>query len=188
MKPDNKTASTIERAVTANSGYNVADIYLNINAQGYLKLDEGDTYQLINLRNWEATDTVTNNYFIEPDYHYTVLNENGSASDSVVTVSDSGLVTAVGEGTAIVLVTYDAINVTSAVGGPFFGAIWPENTGVFVVSVGAGDSGIDTGMTLNAGKNSTDAKLSGDAIDAEHDVIYFTGDKGSYTFPLIFSQ
>lgn len=183
LKPGGRTKTTVDRDVTSNGGSNVADIYLNINPQGYLKLDEaGDAYQLVNLRSWEAVDSTTNNYFIEPDYHYTVLDESGEASGDVVTVSDSGLVTAVGEGTAMVLVTYDAINVTSAGGGPFFGAIWPENTGVFVVSVGAEDSGIDTGMTLNAGKNSADSKLSGDALDAEHDVIYFTGDEGAYTF------
>lgn len=119
----------------------------------------------------------------EKAYHYTVINENGQADSSVVTVSDSGLVTAVGNGTAIVLVTYDAININGAAGGPFFGAIWPENTGVFVVSVGAQDSGITTGMTINETINAgLSFKNDGTALDAEHDVIYFTGDTGSYTF------
>ncbi len=183
LQPEGKTGTTVDHDTARNSGYNVGDIYLNINAQGYLRLDAaGDTYQLVHLRNWEAIDSTTNNYFIEPDYHYTVLDLDGTAGSDVVTVSDSGVVTAVGEGTAIVLVTYDAMNIANAAGGPFFGAIWPENTGVFVVSVGAQESGIDTGMTLNAGKNSTDSKLAGDALDAEHDVIYFLGDAGSYTF------
>lgn len=183
LNPDGKTASTIDCDVSGNSGYNVADIYLNINPQGYLKLAQDATYQIVNLRNWEAVDSTTNNYFIEPDYHYTVLEEDGSGgNESVISINDKGLITAKGAGTAIVLVTYDAINIASALGGPFFGAIWPENTGVFVVSVGAEDSGIITGMTLNAGKNNAELKLSGDAIDAEHDVIYFTGETGSYTF------
>ncbi len=183
LQPEGKSKSTVDHDVTANDGRNVADIYLNIDSRGYLKLDRiNDTYQLVNLRNWEAVDSDINNYFIEPDYHYTVIDESGDPSGDVVTVSGSGLITAVGEGTAIVLVSYDAIDVVSANVGPFFGAIWPENTGVFVVSVGAGDSGIDTGMTINNGKNDPELKLSGDAIDAEHDVIYFTGDEGSYTF------
>lgn len=183
LQPAGKSKTTVDHNVTANSGYNVADIYLNINPQGYLKMSTvGDTYQLVNLRNWETVDTIFNNYFIEPDYHYTVIDENGAVSNDVVTVDENGVVKAVGTGTAIVLVTYDAINVNGALGGSFFGAIWPENTGVFVVSVGAEDSGISTGMTLNEGMNSTDSKLSGDALDAEHDVIYFTGDTGSYTF------
>lgn len=185
LKPEGITASMVDHDVNSNNGFNVADIYLNINPQGYLKLNSaGSTYQLVNIRAWQTVDTVMNNYFIEPDYHYTVINENGSADDSVVTVDEDGRIEAVGEGTAIVLVTYDAINVPSAVGGPFFGAIWPENTGVFVVSVGAGDSGINTGMTINEGMN-TDAqtqKMALDALDSELDVIYFTGNTGSYTF------
>ena len=183
LQPAGITKKTIDRDVKSNNGYNVADIYLNINPQGYLRLtDMGNTYQIVNLRNWEAVDSTTNNYFIEPDYHYEVIDEAGSPSSNVVTIDENGLITAVGEGTAIVLVTYDAINIPTAIGGPFFGAIWPENTGVFVVSVGAGESGIETGMTINEGKNTTDSKLSGDAIDAEHDVIYFAEEKGEYTF------
>jgi len=186
LKPAGKTKTTVDRDLTANAGFNVADIYLNINPQGYLKLAQGDTHQLVHLRNWEAVDSTTGNYFTEPDYHYTVLKEDGTAGDtSVISISDSGLITANGNGTAIVLVTYDAFQYADAAGGPFFGALWPENTGVFVVGVGAGDSGITTDMTLNTGKNPTNTtagKLSGDALDAEHDVIYFTGEQGSYTF------
>ncbi len=183
LMPAGKTSATVERDVTANDGYNVADIFLNINPQGYLSMTSGDTYQLVNLRNWEAVNSTTANYFIEPDFHYTVVDESGAPSD-VVTVSDSGLVTGNKAGTAIVLVTYDAMQVESAAGGPFFGAIWPENTGVFVVSVDAPESGIQTGMTLNEGKNTdpTAGKQALDALDAELDVIYFTGEQGSYTF------
>lgn len=183
LSPDVKTKNTVDRDTSSNGGYNTADIYLNINPQGYLKLSEaGDTYQLVTLRNWEAVDNTSNNYFIEPDYNYIVIDESGNPSDDVVSVSNSGLITAVGEGTAIVLVTYDAINIPTADGGPFFGAIWPENTGVFVVSVGARDSIITANMTVNQDKNTPSTKLSGDLIDTEHDVIYFTGEYGSYTF------
>ncbi|MDO4977372.1 MAG: leucine-rich repeat protein [Eubacteriales bacterium] len=186
LQPEGKTKTTIDRDVNSNNGYNVADVYLNINPQGYLKMDAaGDTYQLINLRNWEAVNTTINNVFVEPDYHYAVINENGQRDDSVVSVSDQGILTAEGEGTAIVLVTYDAMNYPQGLGGPFFGASWPENTGVFVVSVGAEDSGIRTNMTINEGRNPEDptaGKLSGDAIDAEHDIIYYLGNQGTYTF------
>ncbi|MBQ7255206.1 MAG: S-layer homology domain-containing protein [Oscillospiraceae bacterium] len=172
---------TIVRDVTANSGYNTGDVYLNINPQGWLQMAKGDTHQMINLRRWEIVDNVTANNFVEPDYHYTVIDETGKTSSGVVTVSDSGVVTAVGEGTAIVLVTYDALNAPKAAGGPLFGAIWPENTGVFVVTVGESGS-FETGMTINEGQNDAMSKLSGDAIDAEHDVIYYVGETGAYTF------
>ena len=175
LRPAGKTSKTVDRDLNSNSKFNVADIYLNINEKGHLKINKDETYQIVNLRNWEAVDTVTNNYFIEPDYNYTVIDENGGSSD-VVEIDRNGLLTAKKEGTAIVLVTYDSINAARAVGGPFFGAIWPENTGVFAVTVGGADSGINTGMKINAGKNAADTsagKLAGDNLDAEHDVIYF---------------
>ncbi len=175
LRPKDKTSKTVDRNLTSNNGYNVADIYLNINEKGHLKINKGETYQIVNLRNWEAIDTIVNNYFIEPDYSYTVIDENGGSSD-VVEIDENGLLTAKKDGTAIVLVTYDSINAASATGGPFFGAIWPENTGVFAVTVGGVDSGITSGMKINEGKNAADTsagKLAGDNLDAEHDVIYF---------------
>lgn len=182
LKPQGVTRSTIERDIAANNGFNVADIYLNINARGHLKLEPGETYQLVSLRNWQAVNTVTANRFMEPDYHYTVLDESGQPSGSVVDISAGGLITAKAAGTAIVLVTYDAMHYADGVGGPFFGAIWPENTGVFVVTVGGPDGDLDTGMTLNPGKNTIASKLSGDALDGELDILYFTGETGTYTF------
>lgn len=175
---DGKTKSDTDRDVNSLNGTNLGDIYFNINAQGYLKLNMEDTYRVIPLRNRQTSVSGGDNYFIEPDFHYTVINEDGEADESVVKVDEDGLLTAVGDGTAIVLVTYDAIQL----GDKFYGSIWQENTGVFVVSVGAGDSGIDTGMTVHKGLNNPEYKLSGDMIDAEHDVIYFIGEKGSYEF------
>ena len=175
LKPAGKTSKTVDRDLNSNNKFNVADIYLNINEKGHLKINKDETYQIVNLRNWEAVDTVTNNYFIEPDYNYMVIDENGGSSD-VVEIDRNGLLTAKKEGTAIILVTYDSINAACAIGGPFFGAIWPENTGVFAVTVGGADSGITTGMKINEGKNAADTsagKLAGDNLDAEHDVIYF---------------
>lgn len=181
LKPEGKTKTTVDRDSSSNSGYNVADIYLNINAEGYLKLSKGDNYQIVSLRNWEAVNSTFNNYFIEPDYRYEVIDENGNPSD-IVTVGEDGLLTAREKGTAIVLVTYDAMTLNFGSGDEFYGAVYPENTGVFVVTVDSGDSEINTGMTLNEGKNKPEMKLSGDKIDSEHDVIYFTGEYGKYTF------
>ena len=174
----------LDRDPASNNGYNVADIFLNINERGHLRLQTGKTFQIVSLRNWEAVDNIVNNYFIEPDYRYTVLDEDGQADETVVTVDDNGLLTARSAGTAIVLVTYDAIRIPSAAGGPMFGALWPENTGVFVVSVDEGEPGIDTGMTLNADLNAahTDSRLAGTAIDAELDVLYYAEGTDGYRY------
>ena len=176
---------------------NIADIYMNVNAQGYLKLSEGQTKDLYTARAWWATNcggwAMDTYRFLEPDYHYTVVDLNGRPSSGVISINEKGKITAEGEGTAIVLVTYDAMNVDIEdklyqEAGPekplndgFFSAIWPENTGVFVVSVGAEDSGITTGMTINADK-SIGSKTAGYNVDAEHDIIYFLGEQGEYTF------
>lgn len=182
LKPSGKTKTTIDRETSSNNGYNVADIYLNINPQGYLKLSKGNSFQIVSLRNWEAVKDTINNYFIEPDYHYEVIDENGNASNDIVEVDKSGLLTAKNSGTAIVLVTYDSMLLNYGKGADFYGAIYPENTGVFVVSVDGGESKIETGITLNAGKNKSDIKLSGDHLDSEHDCVYYTGERGEYTF------
>lgn len=152
-----KEPTFIDHDVTANEGYNVGDIFLNINPAGHLQLaGVGDTYDILPMRNWELTNSITANYFIEPDFHFTVLNLNGQEDNSVVKVEDE-LLTAVGNGTAIVLVTYDAIHVTNYnnanesgfVGGADWSAIWPENTGVFVVTVGEVATGITPNIIIN---------------------------------------
>ena len=197
-----KDPKFIDHDVNSNGGYNVGDIFLNINAAGHLQLnDVGDTYDLLPLRNWELVDGITSNYFIEPDYHFTVLGLNGQADDSVVKVEDE-LLTAVGTGTALVLVTYDAMHVNTYsgaekkdfTGGADWSAIWPENTGVFVVTVGEQATDITPNIIINKDYLTTvtawgsttpvDTKLSMENVDAEFDVLYYldTEDGFDYTF------
>ena len=187
----------IDHDVASNGGYNVGDLFLNINAAGHLQLaNVGDTYDILPMRNWELTNTVVGNYFIEPDFHFTVVNLNGEADNSVVKVENE-MLTAVGEGTAIVLVTYDAIRLayynssataSNFAGGNDWGAIWPENTGAFVVTVGAQATGITPNMTINEAyltqANGIDTKMSMENVDAEFDVLYFldTEEGFDYTF------
>ena len=197
-----KAPKFIDHDVNSNNGYNVGDLFLNINPAGHLQLaNVGDTYDILPMRNWELIDGITSNYFIEPDYHFTVVSLNGQEDNSVVKVENE-LLTAVGTGTAIVLVTYDAIHLDQYsgatrkdfVGGSDWGAIWPENTGVFVVTVGEQATGITPNITINKDYLTTvtawgstdpiDTKLSMENIDAEFDVLYYldTEDGFDYTF------
>ena len=197
-----KDPKFIDRDVASNGGYNVGDMFLNINPAGHLQLDgAGDTYDLLPLRNWELIDGITSNYFIEPDFHFTVVGVNGQEDDSVVKIEDE-LLTAVGEGTAIVLVTYDAIHLNTwsgttkkdFVGGADWGAIWPENTAAFVVTVGQAATDIMPNIIINkdylttvtpwGGGDPIDTKLSMENVDAEFDVLYYldTEDGFDYTF------
>ena len=114
--------------------------------------------------------------------HYTVTDVNGNPSDILTVTPDAdnscvAKLKANGEGTAIVHVTYDAMTDKVGQGGTQYSAIWPECTGVFVVHVGSIDSDIKTNMMIDR----VDADTT--AIDAEHDILFYTGDEGaSYTF------
>ena len=192
-----RSPKAIDHDVTSNGGYNVSDLFLNINPAGHLQLaGVGDTYDILPMRNWELTNSTTANYFIEPDFHFTVVNLNGEADESVVKVEDE-LLTAVGEGTAIVLVTYDGIHLdyynnsatsSNFAGGNDWGAIWPENTGVFVVTVGEQATGITPNITINENYltqvNGVDTKMALENVDAECDVLYYldTEEGFDYTF------
>mgnify|MGYP002620485977 CR=1 FL=1 len=197
-----KDPQFIDHDVNSNGGYNVGDIFLNINATGHLQLNGvGDTYDLLPLRNWELVDGITSNYFIEPDYHFTVVNLQGQQDQSVVKVENE-LLTAVGTGTALVLVTYDAMHVNTYsgatkkdfTGGSDWSAIWPENTGVFVVTVGEQATDIKPNIIINkdylttvtpwGGGDPINTKLSMENLDAEFDVLYYldTEDGFDYTF------
>ena len=180
------SAKTVISLPASNKGYNVSDVWVNGDYRGCLDLKKGETKQIVNLRNWEITDNITNNYFIEPDYHYSVIGINGNASSDVISVDAVGKITALSAGTAIVLVTYDALYAPSQLGGPLFGAIEPENTGVIVVTVDAPASTIKPNTFINSAINTDNNylanKLSGENLDAEIDVLYFTGDAASYTF------
>ena len=183
----------------SNKGYETGDLFLNINEQGHLKMNTGDTFLAHAMRTWELTDNSTNNYFMEPDFHYTVVGLDGKPSTGVIEIENANTTTspwsqikAVGTGTAIVLVTYDAIGVnyfsgvnkTEYLGGEHWGAIWPENTGVFVVTVGENASGIKPNMLINDEYNKETLKLAGNNVDAEHDVFYYldTEEGATYTF------
>lgn len=187
----------------SNGTYETGDIFVNADYHGMLSLNVGESFQAHAMRTWELTDNSTNNYFIEPDFHYTVLDLDGKPCNDVIdidsTKTTSPWVTITGKnpGTAIVLVTYDAIGLNyysgkdkkAYLGGEYWGAIWPENTGTYVVTVGESASGIIPNMTVNEKYNTPAAgaetlKMSGRYVDAEHDVFYYldTEDCAYYTF------
>ena len=170
--------------------YDRADIYLNINTQGYKSMAVGETFELNSFRNWFAIESFMNAKVALPDMRYQVIDVNGNPSDVVTITPDAvnsnvATMTANKAGTAIVLVTYDAMihkQGQSSTASKEFSAIWPECTGVFVVTVGSDGTGIETNMTLDR----MDAAITKDEqriLDAEHDILFYLGDKGaSYSF------
>lgn len=173
-----------------NNIYDRAGIYLNINTKGYKNMAVGETFELNSFRNWFAIESFMNAKVALPEMHYQVIDVNGNPSD-VVTITPNALNSNVAvmeakhEGTAIVLVTYDAMtHMAGQTSTPShrFSAIWPELTGVFVVNVGADGSAIQTNMNLDR----MDAVIEKDEarqLDAEHDILFYTGTEGaSYSF------
>ena len=196
---------TIKHDVNWNGGYETGNILVNINERGHLQLQVGETYSTLPMRSWQLTDTQTNNYFLEPDFHYTVIDLDGNPSTGVIEIDNAdpttepwSVIRAVGKGTAIVLVTYDAIALnyykynakadsltkTCYMGGEYWGAIWPENTAAYVVSVGDGATAMQPNMLINEAYNEGALKTAGNYVDAEHDVFYYldTEEGATYTF------
>lgn len=182
LNSEDFTKSTTYTDYSQNA-HDKADIYLNINEKGYINLDVGATKELNVFRNWMSLDNTTMNTGAAlPDVTYTVLTQEGTDVIEITPDTNNSCVatlTAKSEGTAIVLVTYDAMTNLHADGGSRFSAIWPENTGVFVVSVGKDGSAIATNMTIHETINGSKKQ----ALDAEHDIFFYAGNAGaSYSF------
>lgn len=173
----------IDRDPGANNGYNVADIYLNADYRGQITMNTGEKKQLVNIRAWQITDNLTSNYFIEPDYRYSVVDLDGNPADDIISIDAEGMITAKKRGDALVIVSYDALNAPGQLGGPTFSALWPENTGVAIVRVDPSAASLSPATLLHPTLNTDpNQKLSAGNIDAEHDVLYFTGAHAQYTF------
>ena len=176
-----------------NNVYDRAGIYLNINPKGYKNMAVGETFELNSFRNWFAIESTMNAKVALPEMHYQVIDVNGNASDVVSITpnelnSNVAVMKAEKAGTAIVLVTYDAMtfmngmNTKTATSSNRFSAIWPELTGVFVVNVGADGSAIQTNMNLDR-MDATITKDEARQLDAEHDILFYTGTEGaSFSF------
>ena len=170
--------------------YDLGNVYLNINAKGYMNMNAGDTYELDVFRNWQAIEGFVNAKIALPDTHYEVVDFDGKPSDvvSIAPNADNSCLaymTANHQGTALVKVTYDAMTHKqgqSSTADKTFSAIWPEFTGVFVVSVGADGTAIQTNMLMDrmdVGVTKDEQKQ----LDAEHDILFYLGTDGaSYTF------
>ena len=178
------TKETVYANYEKNS-HDTADLYMTANAQGWLDMDSGDTHSLNVFRNWiPVANSISNNGVSLPDVEYKVVSIDGTPSDVVEVIPDANNscyadIKAVKAGTAIILVSYDAVYNADGEGGKQFSAIWPENTGVIVVTVDADDASIQTNITVNEEANAGGKQV----LDVEHDILFYVGDKGAeYSF------
>lgn len=133
-----------------SQGYYQASILLNGSTSKMVSLEKGESFDIWASRAWQAINTDTDNYYVDPDFHYTLV------SGDSIKVREDGRVTAVKDGVSVVRVTYDALEYNSADsstrdgnGMMVYSAIWPERTGVLVFNVGdENEAGIKTNINL----------------------------------------
>ncbi len=165
-------------------------LLLNVNAQGSLVLEMDSTYRLRAYRIWQIINNDTMNKMIEPDFSYKVLSGEEIIRIVPVTTGNGNAknnwldITAIGEGTAILEVGYDALEIVSGNQGSFnaieqftFGAIAPQRTGLVVIQTANAATEVDFGIQCRsrAGENAV-------AWDAEFDTLYFTGQAATVSF------
>ena len=125
LRKGDPTSTDTVIASKAGAGSNIEyenSVYLNIDDTkdtNELAMQVGDTFRLRAFRAaWGIVDTVTSNIMIEPDFHYEVLAGKDVVSVTPVTDQCSGNakgnwmdLRAIKEGTAVIAVWYDAIDV-----------------------------------------------------------------------------
>ena len=166
------------------------NVLLNINGQNNLVMEAGSTKTLKAYRTWEIIPVSYNNFIITPDFHYNII----SGSDVVkltdkkslsTTDTDWKTLTAVKEGTAVIEVSYDAIQTNGYTNGwnGVYGATDPARTGLMVVQVDGHDNSVKFGIDCFASQGNMDyTKSTSKHWDAEFDTLYFTGEKGQLKF------
>ena len=175
----------------ANSSVAEDGVLLNINGQNCLAMSVGQTKTLKAYRAWELIQSFQN-HVIMPDFHYTVisgqdvvkLEEKKSPSNGD---GDWMTLTALKKGTAIIEVTYDAIELSGGSYDGVYGASDPARTGLVVVQVG-GSAKVDFGIESFASLSEPEEdhipynKKGKQSWDAEFDTLYFTGSSGKLKF------
>lgn len=176
------TETNIASKVGAGSNIEYENsVYLNIDDTkdtNELALQVGETFRLRAFRAaWEIVKDVTGNIMIEPDFNYRVLYGDDVVSVTPVTSQCTGNargnwmdLQALKEGTALIAVWYDAIDVggDTRLSGTY-GATDPARYGYVLVNVGA-----DHTVTWNPVSHDGD-------WDAEFDTAYYFGDHGTLT-------
>ena len=78
--PSADLSMTITTAdLTADTGEDITDqkynanIVMNVPDSKYLELDSGETFELYCYRHWQAINSITGNYYVDPTYHIDVI-------------------------------------------------------------------------------------------------------------------
>lgn len=192
---DDTPQTRVDYLVSGQENSQVAEdsVLLNINGQNCFSMRVGETKTLKAYRAWELIQSYMN-HVIMPDFTYKILNGSDIVSLSEETSPSNGdgdwmRLTALKDGTALIEVTYDAIEISGGDYDGVYGASDPARSGLFVVQVGEKVAEVDFGiMCLTSQSRPVDDNhIPYDSEnprdwDAEFDTLYFTGDKGELEF------
>ena len=181
---DNEDPSTTEHDVRIQDRME-ASTMVNVNRQNALNLGVGNTFRLRAYRAaWQIINTDGGNIMIEPDFHYNVISGGDCIELQPITNTCTGNagsgenanwmdIRGVKEGTAIIEVSYDAIEIggdgTTYDG--LYGATHPSRKSLIVIKVG----GTENTLSLKADGCRYE-------WDTEYDTFYFVEDTGDLTF------
>ena len=162
---------------------------VNINTQNNLKLAVGETFRLRSFRaGWQIINTDPGNIMIEPDFHYNVI--SGGEHIELIPVTDKctgnaggGMnanwmdIRAVSEGTAIIEVSYDAIEIGGTSNYPgIYGAVDPSRKSLVIINIGESKEENSLKITPVHGTHNVYN------WDADMDTVYFLGDSAEFKF------
>ncbi len=119
---------------------------MDLNATGsfFLELKKGEEFRLKSYRTWQIIDSDAGNYFIEPDWHYEIMEHDGD--EASVSIDEKGLIQAKREGISVIKITYDPIGIYQGENYVYYNATDPIHTGIVVVNVTDNKSALGTGI------------------------------------------
>ena len=153
-----------------------ANLIMNVSDKNVKNIDVDETFRLRAYRVWEIINSDAGNIMIEPDFNYEIL--SGADNIDIEEVEDNRTngkgnwldIKGVKAGTAVIAVTYNAIDVDGTSSGGFYPAISPKRTGIAIIHVGNEKSDIsDIGV-----KN-----VNGKDWCWNYDTFFFNGKEGS---------
>ncbi|MDO4869580.1 MAG: fibronectin type III domain-containing protein [Bacillota bacterium] len=172
-----KKSHDFSKLGTATIKRDEADIQVGLDPTGYLAVGEDATKRVRAYRHWEIINSDSGNIMIEPDFHWSLLSgtadidtvDGGNASENWADIDP--------DGTAIIAVNYDAINVFmnnaandySSHGG-LFPATSTNRSGVIVMSDTEKGSAI---AHIKYNSDGSDQTRSAD-WDYNYDTWYYT--------------
>ena len=170
-----------------NAGFTEDSVLLNVNKHNSLAMEVGASTTLKAYRAWEIIPVSYNNWIVEPDFHFDVVYQSEEGVVSLETKANNmtggeswQTVTANKAGTAVIEVTYDAVDVRGGNYNGVYGACDPARTGLVVVQVGGSKADVSFGIDGKSGQgNVSFASNTTKDWDAEFDTLYFTGENGT---------